>query len=164
MDTTIAWTEIEEQMKHIDGEDRRQEYVTLRLEGLSHDDAVRRSYDGDVLDARHPGRGPLVQDQRPLVSPMESDEWVSMASFTQDDRSMDELEADWALSERKTALWAAMRRDLSAQQYEVLSVLYGFETGVPATRSEAAEILGLPAQRVKVIRDTAMRKLKKNFR
>lgn len=152
-------------MKHEQmNEDQRQEYACLVLEGVSPEEAQVKCWVGDALDRNHPARGPRQVDSRgwssgnrPLVLDMsgegeavdsESGESTSgrlrategaLRSMTQDHRTEQEREHDWAMTE-----WANETLDrMTDKQRQAFEYKYGLNGRPKLSVKEIGALLGV---------------------
>jgi hypothetical protein len=125
---------------HIQNEDVKQEYLTLRLEGHSPQQATIGAGPADPMATRNKQRGPLVNDQRPLVSDYR---WSkSLTSFTLDNRSDDDRHDDWSSMDVATRTINDILDRIPPLQAETVRIIYGIGTGIPVNCPEAAKRIG----------------------
>jgi DNA-directed RNA polymerase specialized sigma24 family protein len=125
---------------HIQNEDVKQEYLTLRLEGHSPQQATIGAGPADPMATRNKQRGPLVNDQRPIVSDFR--EYTNLISFTLDNRSDDDRAIEWAAIDHATHTVNNLLDRIPPLQAETVRIIYGLGTGQPVNCTEAAKRIG----------------------
>ena len=147
------------------GEERRQEYVLHRLEGLSPSEAVAAvPLSLDSLHPHNPQRGPLGgprnhlgnQTQRPLVSDYLFEGAEHFVSFTADTRTEDDIERQ---DENAAFLWELLSTLTEEERAAIVRVYgIGFEA---VSYADAADLLGWPLSKVRLRVKSGLRNLRK---
>jgi len=139
-----------DQMKYAEtlSEDRGQEFLCLLLEGHDEDEAFRlsaRVEDSDERGPRTAGRN----GKRPLHG-IPSD-WSGrescnhgLSSVTQDERTVDEREEDWASAEDSAAYASAVVPFLCPLLREAVLARYTSDPARALSMQETADKLGVP--------------------
>jgi DNA-directed RNA polymerase specialized sigma24 family protein len=140
-------------------EDVRQEYLMLRLEGLTHEEAVARSGAADPLASRNKQRGPLVNGQRPMVSHYR--ETDNVRSSTVDHRTDLERHDDWDAHDLATDTVNSILERLAPAQAEAVRTVYGLQTGTKLSHADAAIQVGVPHRTMKHRIRSAHQKMQK---
>jgi hypothetical protein len=126
---------------YIKSEDVRQEYLTLRLEGHTTQQATAKSGPADPLATRNKQRGPLVNDQRPIVSDYR--EYTNLISYTLDNRTDHDRDIEWSSMALATQTVNDILDQIPPLQAEAIRTIYGFGTGQPMNWKDAAKHLGI---------------------
>jgi len=129
-------------------EDRGQEFLCLILEGHDEDEAFRLSARVEDSDERGP-RTAGKNGKRPLhglPSDWSGDESSNHGtqSLTQDGRTPDEREDDWASAEGSAAYASAVVHLLSPLLREAVLMRYTSDPARALTMQETADALGIP--------------------
>jgi RNA polymerase primary sigma factor len=80
-----------------------------------------------------------------------------------EDLAADTTRFDPALNEEETALLQSMLRSISSREAEVLSLLYGLHDGQSMTLEEVGRKFRLTRERIRQIKNTALRKLHRHY-
>ena len=119
--------------------DEKQEYITLILEGVNKTEAKKRARSANNQVNSRRVSGPWGGGKRPYISDMEGDDWLSLNSFTQDQRTDQEKEE--GVIQKETII--KLLDHCTPMQRNALVVLYGLNTGTPLSYKEAAKKLGI---------------------
>jgi len=119
-------------------EDEQQEYVTLLLEGYSEEEAKKLSKSANNTTNSNRLSGPIIGGKRPFLSDMSGDEWSTITSFTQDNRTKAEKE----IIKNNNSVTELLNH-CTPKQKEVLVLLYGIDSGVPMSPAAVIKQLGL---------------------
>jgi DNA-directed RNA polymerase specialized sigma24 family protein len=144
---------------NMQSEDVRQEYLLLRLEGMTREEAVTRSGAADPLASRNKQRGPLVNGQRPMVSDYRG--FTDLTSITTDLRTDIERDNEWEAYDRAVEVVADILDRIPPAQAEAIRTLYGFGTGTHLSWPDAAKAAGVTTPTISHRISSARRNMQK---
>jgi hypothetical protein len=145
MSTAIDPASLIAEAEGIGGEDMRQEYMTLRLEGHTRAEARQLCGGARQLETRNKQRGPLVGGMRPLVSDFREVEDIE--SLTMDHREPDERDATWDAIDHAKAVAATMLDSLPQEEADALRSIYGIGGDNPTDWASTIGLLEARRQR-----------------